>query len=154
MAPDELHQCFKYILKKSTKQKGSFVQKRRPQTVGPGAGSRSIGRNGREERASGSNNRPSTSGDMIVHRTSNQRLLRQPSRPPINVHVNPRRHSQSPRSMRAAKLYALHEAENQKYLQDVLLRRQCVHYIMPRHVADLHIRDDAHDEQVDHDGEW
>ena len=55
--------------------------------------------------------------------------------------------------MRAAKLYALHEAENQKYMQDVLLRRQCVHYIMPRHVADLHIRDDAHDEQVEEHGE-
>ena len=112
-----------------------------------------MGRGDREERGSGSNNRPSTSGDMIIHRTSNRRLLRQPSRPPINVHIKPRRLSQSPRSMRAAKLYALHEAENQKYLQDVLLRRQCVHYIMPRHVADLHIRDDAHDEQVEEHGE-
>ena len=125
---------FKYYLQRSTQQKSSFVQKRRPQTVGPGVGSRSIGRSGREERISGSNNRPSTSGDMIVHRTSNQRLLRQPSRPPINVHVNPRRLSQSPRSMRAAKLYALHEAENQKYLQDVLLRFQ-LEALAPSHAS-------------------
>ena len=37
---------------------------------------------------------------------------------------------------------------------DYLLRRQCVQYIMPRHVESMHLRDDLdHDEEHDEVGD-
>ena len=145
---------FEYFLNKSASRKLRGNNKKiRPQTVNNNVITTPPIR--------GRQNRPSTVGNsgMVVHRTSNNRLLRQPSRPPVNIHVRHRKRSSllsSPRSMRAAKLHHVfhaHQEDNDDFITDYLLRRQCVQYIMPRHVESMHLRDDLdHDEEHDEVG--
>ena len=51
------------------------------------------------------------------------------------------------------KIHFKYQEDNDDFITDYLLRRQCVQYIMPRHVESMHLRDDLdHDEEHDEVG--
>eukprot|EP00943_MAST-04B_sp_MAST-4B-sp1_P009672 g9672.t1 len=153
---------FEYFLNKSASRKLPICsRKTRPQTVGgKGRSISKISTTPISGKHNGNGKRPSTASDMVIHKTRNNRLLRQPARPPINIHVRHNRRSSlksSPRSMRAAKLFHVvheHQEENDDFIMDYLLRRQCVQYIMPRHVESMHLRDDIHHDDVHDDTQF
>lgn len=99
---------------------------------------------------SGSEIRRLARSEMVVHKTSEKRLLQSPQRPPLPVRLKVR--SARRRSMRALKLHSVIEHGTDEDVQQILLRRQCAHYIMPVEVEDSHVVDDDHDEiHNDHD---